>query len=222
LCRKSRVFEIVAPDLIDDIAKKFGDATLGRLVTGVVIEAGFVDSLCMNTDDCRGIVGDVFIVEGEAEGLYKFGVAMVGFVLGGIREDGREGIDSIQLVIGNDHEERKKRFPDGEQVIVSWFPFERGKGVVCLFEEVGDGIRRHVEMKMKDKLLRSSFLCYSRVGAVEDCDDDVQSNSLGKGKLRVLGAFGDSSKSVGSRDCDCSSASFVGIKFELDFHCCER
>jgi len=75
---------------------------------------------------------------------------------------------------------------------------------------------------MKDKLLRSSFLCYSRAGAVEDCDDHNQSNSIGKGELRVLGAFGDSSESVGSRDCDCSSGGFVGIKFELDFHCRER
>jgi len=39
---------------------------------------------------------------------------MFGFVLDGLREDGREGVDAIQLVIGNDHEERKKRFPDGE------------------------------------------------------------------------------------------------------------
>jgi len=84
------IFEIVVPDLINDIAKEFGDATFGRLVTGIVIEAGFVGSLCMNTDNCRGFVGEVFIVEGEVGGSYKFGVAMVGFVLGGIREDGRE------------------------------------------------------------------------------------------------------------------------------------
>jgi len=28
------------------------------------------------------------------------------------------------------------------------FPFERGKGFVRLFEEAGDGIRHHVEMKI--------------------------------------------------------------------------
>ena len=77
---------------------------------------------------------------------------------------------------------------------------------------------------VEDKLQRSSFLGYSRAGAVENRDDDDQSNCVGKGKLRVLGAFGDSSKSVGSRDCDCSSGSggLVSIKFELDFHCQER
>ena len=65
---------------------------------------------------------------------------MFGFVLGSLHEDGREGVDSIQLVVGNDHEEGK---PDGKQVVIRWFPFKRGKGVVCLFEEAGDGIRRH-------------------------------------------------------------------------------
>ncbi len=178
--------------------------------------------LCTNSDDCRGVVGDVFIVERKAGGTYEFGVAMFGFVLDGLREDGREGVDSIQLIIWNDHEEGKERFPDGKQVVIRWFPFKRGKGVVCLFEETGDGVRRHGEMKLTENLLKSSFLGYSRASAVENRDDDDQSDSIGEGELRVLGAFGDSSESVGSRDCDCSSGSFVGIKFELDFHCRER
>ena len=76
--------------------------------------------------------------------------------------------------------------------------------------------------KSEKNLLGSSFLGYSRAGAVENCDDDDQSNCVGNGELRVLGAYGDSSESVGSRDCDCSSGGLVGIKFELDFHCRER
>ena len=52
---------------------------------------------------------------------------MFGFVLDGLREDGREGVDSIQLIIWDDHEEGKERFPDGKQVIIRWFPVERGK-----------------------------------------------------------------------------------------------
>ena len=39
--------------------------------------------------------------------MYERVVAMFGFVLDGLREDGREGVDSIQLVVGNDHEEGK-------------------------------------------------------------------------------------------------------------------
>jgi len=63
-----------------------------------------VGSLCTNTDDCRGVIGNVFIMEGEG-GSYKFVVAMFSFVLSSICEDGREGMDSIQLVVGDDHEE---------------------------------------------------------------------------------------------------------------------
>ncbi len=59
------------------------------------------------------------------------------------------------------------------------------------------------------------------MGAVENRYDDDQSDCVGKGELRVLGAFGDSSESVGSRDCNCCSGSLVDIKFELDFHCRE-
>ena len=37
--------------------------------------------LCMNSDDSRGVVGDVFIVEREAGGTYELVVAMFGFVV---------------------------------------------------------------------------------------------------------------------------------------------
>ncbi len=96
--------------------------------------------LCTNSDDCRCVVGNVFIVEREAGGTYELVVAMFGFVLDGLIEDGREGVDSVQLVVGKDHEEGKKRFPDGKQVVIRWFPFERGKGVVSLFEEANDSV----------------------------------------------------------------------------------
>ena len=85
---------------------------------------------------------------------------MFGFVLDGLREDGREGVDSIQLVVGNDYEEGKKHFPDGKQVVIRWFPFERGKGVVCLFEEAGDGIWCHcVGIYSRTRRVRN-FLAY--------------------------------------------------------------
>jgi hypothetical protein len=99
--------------------------------------------LCTNLDDCRGIVGDGSIIEVKAGGMDELIVAMVGFVLGGICEDSHEGIGSLQLVVGNDHEEGKKSPPDGKQVVISWFPFERGKGVIGLFEEAGDGVGHH-------------------------------------------------------------------------------
>jgi hypothetical protein len=118
----------------------------GRLLTGKIAEAGFVGCLCTNSDDCHGVVGDGIIVEREAFGTYIFVVAMVGFVLGGLGEDGYKGIGSPKLVVGDDHEERKKCSPDGEQIVVGWFPFEGRKGVIGLFEEAGDGIGRHLRL----------------------------------------------------------------------------
>ena len=76
--------------------------------------------------------------------MADFFVAMVGFVLGGLCEDGHKGMNYPQLVIRDDHEERKKCPPDGEQVVVGSVPFEGGKGVISLFEEAGDGVRRHI------------------------------------------------------------------------------
>jgi len=131
-----------------------------------------------------------------------------------------EGMETLQLVIINDHEDRDKLLLDGEEVIIGWLPFEGGGGVRGLFEEVGDCVRRHVAMRLEKKFLRSRFLGYR--WAVENRNDDDQSNCVGEGKLRVLGAFGSKTDSVGSRDRDCSSRSFVCIKFELDLHCRER
>jgi len=85
------VFEIVVPDLVNDTVEKFGGATLGRFVTGVVIKVGFVGHLCTNSDDCHGVIGGVLIVERETGGTYELVVAMFGFVLDGLREDGCEG-----------------------------------------------------------------------------------------------------------------------------------
>ncbi len=58
--------------------------------------------------------------------------------------------------------------------------------------------------------------------AVEDCNDDNQSDGVGKGELRVLNAFGNLSKCVGSQDGNGGSGSLIGIKFKLDFHCREQ
>jgi hypothetical protein len=62
----------------------------------------------------------------------------------------------------------------------------------------------------------------SQTGAVEDHDEDNQSASIGKGELRVLGAFRDLSESIGSRNGKGDSGSLISIKFELDFHSSEQ
>ncbi len=68
LCvEKVCVFEIVVPDLIGNITQEFDNTTFGRLVIGKIIKAGFVGRLCMNSDDCCGVIGDGSII-GKAFG----------------------------------------------------------------------------------------------------------------------------------------------------------
>ncbi len=74
--------------------EEFGNTMFGCLITGIVVEAGFVGSLGANTDNGHGIIGNIPVIEGEAGRPDKIGVAMVGFVLGGLREDGSERMDS--------------------------------------------------------------------------------------------------------------------------------
>ncbi len=76
------------------------------------------------------------------------------------------------------------------------------------FEEVSDCVGHHFSFL--------GFRC--RTGAVKDCNDDDEGNCIGKGKLRVLDAFGDSSESVGSHDGKCGFRCLFRVRFELDFH----
>jgi hypothetical protein len=94
------VFEVVIPKFINNVAEKLGHALFGCLVTGVVIELGFVGSLCTNANDCCGYVSNCLVVEWETSRAYKFGT-MVGFVLDSLSEDSREGVNPVQLVVGD-------------------------------------------------------------------------------------------------------------------------
>ncbi len=96
-------FEVVVPNFIDDVAEKLGHASFGCLKTGVVIELGFVGSLRTIANICRGIVSDRLVIEWETSRAYKHG-PMAGFVLDSLCEDGCEGVNSIQLVVRDDHE----------------------------------------------------------------------------------------------------------------------
>ncbi len=102
------VFEVIVPNLINNV----GHTLFVRLITGVVIKSGFCGSLYMNVKNCHGIVSDRLVVERETGRAYTFGT-MVGFVLDSLGEDGCQGVNSVQLVIGDDHEQWEKGFPDG-------------------------------------------------------------------------------------------------------------
>ncbi len=84
-------------------------------------------SLCTNADDRSGIVGDCLVIEGKPGWAYKLGIVVVGFVLGGLGEDSHEGVNSIELIAG-DHHEEEDGFPDCKKVIIGWLLFKRGGG----------------------------------------------------------------------------------------------
>ena len=66
----------------------------------------------MNANNYHGIVRNFLVVEWETSWAYKFGT-MVSFLLDSLGEDGCEGVNSVQLVVGDDHEQWEKGFPDG-------------------------------------------------------------------------------------------------------------
>ncbi len=95
LCIESLgIIQVIVPNLVNNVAEEFGDAMFSCLVAGIVVKVGFMGDLGANTDDGRGVVGNVPVIEGEAGRPDKLGVAMVGFVLGGLCEDGCERMDS--------------------------------------------------------------------------------------------------------------------------------
>jgi hypothetical protein len=100
LCIESLgTLQVVVPNLVNNNAEEFGDATFGCFIAGVVVKVGFVGGLGANMANGRGVISNGPVVEGEAGRSEKLGGDMVGFVLGGLYEDGRERMDSFQLVI---------------------------------------------------------------------------------------------------------------------------
>jgi hypothetical protein len=88
------ILQVLVPNLVNDVVEKFGKATFGSFVAGVVVKAGFVGGLGSNTDNGCGIIGNDPVIEREAGRPDELGGAMVSFILGSLREDGPEGIDS--------------------------------------------------------------------------------------------------------------------------------
>ncbi len=65
-----------------------------------------------NANDRCGVVSNQLVVEWERSRAYKF-CTMVGFVFDGLGKDGHEGVNPIQLVVGDDHEKGRKGLLDG-------------------------------------------------------------------------------------------------------------
>ncbi len=85
---------------------------LGRLKAGVVVKAGFVGRLRANANDRGGIVFDACVLELETDGAFEGVVAMFGGVPHVVRDEGRERVDSPELIVGDLHEDREERLPN--------------------------------------------------------------------------------------------------------------
>ncbi len=63
------------------------------------------------------------------------------------------------------------------------------------------------------------LLCFRcRSGAAKYCNYGNEGNCVGEGELRVLGDFGDMSKSVGSHYGNGGFGRLFRVQFKLDFH----
>ena len=99
--------------------------------------------LRVNANDRGGIVLDAAVVEREADGALEGVAAMLSGVLHAIRDEGREGVDSPKMILGDLHEDREKRLPDRQEIVVHGLSFKGRKGIPGLFEKEGDCVGRH-------------------------------------------------------------------------------
>jgi hypothetical protein len=78
-----------------------------------------------------------------------------------------------------------------------------------LFEEVIDCVQHPMLVY---------FALGTKGGAVKGCNDGNEGDRVGKGKLRVLGAFKDLSESIGSQNGNCGFGCLLRVQFKLDFN----
>ncbi len=106
------VLEVFEPDLVNGFSEEFGGPMLRRLVAGVVVKAGFVGRFRSNANNCGGIVRNVTVIERQSDGAFKWVAAMVGSVRHCITQDGHEGVDPPELVVGDLHQDQEEHPPD--------------------------------------------------------------------------------------------------------------
>jgi hypothetical protein len=60
-----------------------------------------------------------------------------------LRDEGREGVDPPELIVGDLHEDWEERLPDRQEIVVCGLSFEGRKGIPGLLEKEGDRVERH-------------------------------------------------------------------------------
>jgi hypothetical protein len=71
---------------------------------------------------------------------------MVGSVPHAIRDDGGEGVDAPQLIVGDLHQDGEKRLADRQEIVVRGLSLEGRISIAGLFEEKSDRVGRHNEL----------------------------------------------------------------------------
>jgi hypothetical protein len=135
LCVKGvGILEVFKPDLVDGFLEEFGSFMLRRLVAGVVVKAGFVGRFSLNANNRGGILCNVTVIEGQSDGAFECIATMVGGVRHCITQDGCEGVDSPELVLGDLHQDREERLPNREEIVIYWLPLDGGEAILCLLK----------------------------------------------------------------------------------------
>ncbi len=126
--------EVFEPDLVDSFSEEFGGPTLCRLVAGVVVKAGFVGRFLSNANKHGGVVRDVTVIEWQLDGAFERIATMVGSVRHCIQQDGREGVDPPELVVGDLHQDQEEHLPDREDIVICWLPLDGGEAIAHLLK----------------------------------------------------------------------------------------
>ncbi len=135
LCVKGvGVLEVFEPDLVDGFLEEFGGPTLRCLVAGVVVNAGFVGRFRSNANNRGGIVCNVTVIEGQSDGAFERIATMVGGVRHCITQDGCEGVDPPELVVGDLHQDWEERLPNREEIVICRLPLDGGEAILRLFK----------------------------------------------------------------------------------------
>jgi hypothetical protein len=204
------ILEVVVPDLVDNFAEELGGTTFGRLKTGIAVERGFVGHLRTNANNRGGVIRNVAVIEREADGASECVAAMVCSVPHTIRDDGSEGVDAPQLIIGDLHEDWEERLPDRQEIVIHGLSLKGGEGIAGLFKEESDRNGHHSCL---------GGFCGGQASAVKDRDDDDQRESVSSGELGDFCAFQDAAESISRGDSNSGLCSFFCVKLKLGFHC---
>jgi hypothetical protein len=107
---------------------------LHRLIAGVVVEAGFVGRFRSNTNGRGGVVHNATVVERQSDGAFERIATMVGGVRHCILQDGCEGVDPPELVVGNLHQDWEERLLDREEIVICRLPLDGGEAIARLLK----------------------------------------------------------------------------------------